>query len=195
MDKLFATLDSKSQKIAHEMPRETVVVDTVGFIRKLPHHLVASFRSTMEEAVAADLVLHVIDVSHSQYAEQREVGDEVLSELGVDMDRVTEVYNKADRLDEDYDLRRKNALIVSALTGKNVDRLVDFIREREREDGELLTLEIPHADARILAALHETAEVIEQSTTDEHVVVTAWVPNDARRAFEPFARRPKRRAS
>src|SRR5437762_750316 len=63
VDKLFATLDAKSQRAAFEMPRETVVIDTVGFIRKLPHNLVASFRSTMEEAVAADLVLHVIEVS------------------------------------------------------------------------------------------------------------------------------------
>ena len=70
-DKLFATLDPKTQRIAFDMPRETVIVDTVGFIRKLPHDLVASFRSTMEEAVAADLVLHVIDASHPQFEEQR----------------------------------------------------------------------------------------------------------------------------
>src|SRR6059058_1175452 len=96
-DKLFATLDAKSAKAAFEMPRETVVIDTVGFIRKLPHHLVASFRSTMEEAVAADLVLHVIDSSHPQFEDQRAVGDDVLRDLGVKLDRVVEVYNKADR--------------------------------------------------------------------------------------------------
>src|SRR5215213_504332 len=105
VDQLFATLDSKTQRIAHEMPRDTVVVDTVGFIRKLPHHLVASFRSTMEEAVAADLVLHVIDLSHPQYDEQREVGDQVLADLGIDSDRVLEVYNKADRIDEHFEIR------------------------------------------------------------------------------------------
>jgi len=196
VDKLFATLDSKSQKIVHEMPRETVIVDTVGFIRKLPHHLVASFRSTMEEAVAADLVLHIIDASHPQYAEQREVGEQVLTDLGVDMDRVTEVYNKSDRLDEHFDLRRRNTLVVSALTGRNIDRLVDFIREREREGGELLTLEIPHSESRLVAALHEIAEVIEQTTNDEGVVISAWVPHDSIHMFEQFARRKaKRRAS
>src|SRR5204863_3507592 len=100
MDKLFATLDAKTQRIAYEMPRETVVVDTVGFIRKLPHDLVASFRSTMEEAVAADLVLHVIDVSHPQYDEQREVAGEVLDDLGGDPDRVIEVFHKSDRASE-----------------------------------------------------------------------------------------------
>src|SRR5947209_3034362 len=87
-DKLFATLDAKSAKAAFDMPRETVIIDTVGFIRKLPHHLVASFRSTMEEAVAADLVLHVIDSSHPQFEDQRAVGEDVLRDLGVKTDRV-----------------------------------------------------------------------------------------------------------
>ena len=196
VDKLFATLDSKSQKIVHEMPRETVIVDTVGFIRKLPHHLVASFRSTMEEAVAADLVLHIIDASHPQYSEQREVGEQVLTDLGVDMERVTEVYNKSDRLDEHFDLRRRNSLVVSALTGRNIDRLVDFIREREREGGELLTLEIPHTESRLVASLHEVAEVLEQTTNDQGVVFSAWIPHDSIHMFEPFARKKvKRRAS
>jgi GTPase len=194
VDKLFATLDSKSQKIAHEMPRETVMVDTVGFIRKLPHHLVASFRSTMEEAVAADLVLHVIDVSHPQYAEQRTIGDEVLTELGVEPERVVEVYNKADRLDEHFDVRRKNAIVVSALTGEHIERLVEVIRDREREGGELLQLDIPHGESRLLASLHEVAEVIEQTSNDEAVTVTAWVPHDAIHRYERFARpRMKRR--
>ena len=149
-DKLFATLDAKSAKAAFEMPRETVVIDTVGFIRKLPHHLVASFRSTMEEAVAADLVLHVIDSSHPQFEDQRAVGEDVLRDLGVKLDRVIEVYNKADRTDA-FELRRKNAASVSALTGRNIDRLIDIIRDRELENGEVLHLEIPHNDARVIA--------------------------------------------
>ncbi|HEX2121070.1 MAG TPA: GTPase HflX, partial [Thermoanaerobaculia bacterium] len=192
MDQLFATLDSKSQKIAFEMPRETVVIDTVGFIRKLPHHLVASFRSTMEEAVAADLVLHVIDGSHPQYAEQREVGEEVLADLGVDSARVLEVYNKSDRVDEHFDIPRRNAVVVSALTGANIDRLVDAIRTREREGGRILQLEIPHAESRLLAQLHEVAEVFEQSSTDEAVAVSAWVPDDAAHLFRPFMARATR---
>src|SRR5438876_8796601 len=98
VDKLFATLDAKSQRTSFPMPRPTVIIDTVGFIRKLPHHLVASFRSTMEEAVSADLVLHVIDMSHPQFEEQREVGQQVLRDLGVDDARVLEVMNKADRV-------------------------------------------------------------------------------------------------
>ncbi len=186
MDKLFATLDAKSQKIAWPMPLETVVIDTVGFIRKLPHHLVASFRSTMEEAVAADLVLHVIDASHPQYSEQREVGDQVLADLGVDNARVMEVYNKSDRVEEHFDIRRRNAVVVSALTGEHIDRLVERIRDREREGGEVLQLEIPHGESRLLARLHQIAEVYEQVSSDTGVAVSAWVPKDAVYLFREY---------
>jgi GTP-binding protein HflX len=185
-DKLFATLDAKSAKAAFDMPRETVVIDTVGFIRKLPHHLVASFRSTMEEAVAADLVLHVIDSSHPQFEDQRAVGEDVLRDLGVHLDRVIEVYNKADRTDA-FELRRKNAASVSALTGRNIDRLIDIIRDRELENGEVLHLEIPHHDARVIARLHDLAEVYEQRVTDGAMLITAWIPRDALHQFEPYA--------
>ncbi|HYR29094.1 MAG TPA: hypothetical protein VEU30_11555, partial [Thermoanaerobaculia bacterium] len=164
--------------------------DTVGFIRKLPHHLVASFRSTMEEAVAADLVLHVIDASHPQYTDQREVGEQVLTDLGVDLSRVFEVYNKADRVDEHFDIRRRNAAVVSGLTGLHIDRLVEMIRDREREGGELLTLEIPHTDSRTLAKLHELAEIQEQSTNDDGVHITAWIPADSVHMFKPFVAKP-----
>jgi GTPase len=195
MDQLFATLDSKSAKIAAEMPRETVVIDTVGFIRKLPHHLVASFRSTMEEAVAADLVLHVVDGSHPQYTEQREVGDEVLSDLGVDRERVLEVYNKVDRIDEHFAMRRSNSVVVSALTGEHIDRLIELIRDRERAGGELLHLEIPHSESRLLAKLHEVAEVQEQAMNDAGVVLTAWVPRGSLHLFAEYSTRVRRRAA
>ena len=189
MDRLFATLDARSQKAIFEMPRETVIVDTVGFIRKLPHHLVASFRSTMEEAVAADLVLHVIDASHPQYTEQREIGDEVLADLGVDANRVLEVYNKADRLDEHFEIRRRNTATVSALTGQGIETLVELMRDREREGGELMHLAIPHEESKLVAKLHEVAEIQEQSATDDAACFTAWVPGDVVHLFRPFVRR------
>lgn len=194
MDQLFATLDAKSAKIAAEMPRETVVIDTVGFIRKLPHHLVASFRSTMEEAVAADLVLHVIDGSHPQYSEQREVGEQVLSDLGVDRERVLEVYNKIDAIDEHFAIRRPSSVVVSALTGQHIDRLIEMIRDRERAGGELLHLQIPHSESRALAKLHEVAEVQEQATNDGGVALTAWVPRASVHLFSQFAVSPGRAA-
>ncbi len=186
IDKLFATLDAKSQRAAFEMPRETVIVDTVGFLRKLPHHLVASFRSTMEEAVAADLVLHVIDVSHPQFEDQRAVGDEVLKDLGVDAARVIEVYNKADR-GEHLDVRRRDAVTISALTGRGIERLVEAVREREMREGEVMHLDIPHGEARLLAQLFEVAEVLDKRVDEACTHVRAWVPRDVMSRFADFA--------
>jgi len=188
VDKLFATLDAKSQRAAFEMPRETVIIDTVGFIRKLPHHLVASFRSTMEEAVAADLVLHLIDASHPQYDDQRQVGEEVLRELGIEPERVIEVYNKVDRLEDDFsEPDRKGSVVVSALTGAGIDGLGDVIRNRQREEGEILHLAVPHAEARVVAQVHEVGEIFEQTVTDTATIFRVWIPRDAVHFFEAYS--------
>jgi GTP-binding protein HflX len=143
--------------------------------------------------VAANLVLHVVDGSHPQYTEQREVGDQVLADLGVDRERIVEVYNKVDRIDEHFAMRRPNSVVVSALTGEHIERLVEMIRDHERAGGELLHLEIPHAEARTLAKLHELAEVQEQATNDAGAVVTAWVPRDSVHLFSEFVTRSSRR--
>ncbi len=188
VDRLFATLDAKSQKAAFEMPRDTVIIDTVGFIRKLPHHLVASFRSTMEEAVAADLVLHVMDGSHPQVSEQREIGDEVLADLGIDPERIIEVFNKVDLIEQDVSHERRSERVrVSALTGKGIEALVDVIRGREREGGTVMQIEIPHEDSRTAARLHELADVLDQTVTDHVTIFKAWVPQHAVHLFASYS--------
>ena len=185
-NQLFATLDAKSQKAAFDTPRETVIIDTVGFVRKLPHNLVASFRSTMEEAVAADVVLHVIDVSHPQFEDQRAVGEEVLRDLGIPAERVIEVYNKVDRT-ESFAPRRKDTVALSALSGRGVDRLIALITERELEGGDVMELLIPYDKPRLLAQLHDVAEVREQAVVDGGTRVVAWVPRDAAHIFLPHS--------
>ena len=184
IDKLFATLDAKSQRAAFTMPRETVIIDTVGFIRKLPHHLVASFRSTMEEAVAADLVLHVIDASHPQADEQRQIGRQVLEDLGIDPERVMEVFNKSDRI-EGPASRRRNT--ISALTGDGIDRLVDAIRDRERQSGELMRLEIPNSESRLIARLHEIGEIHDRVVRNDITFFSVWLPHDAVHLFQQYS--------
>ncbi|HSP16840.1 MAG TPA: GTPase HflX [Thermoanaerobaculia bacterium] len=186
IDKLFATLDAKSQRAAFDAPRDTVIIDTVGFIRKLPHHLVASFRSTMEEAVAADLVLHVIDFSHPQSAEQRQVGRQVLADLGVETERVIDVYNKSDRVYDQF-LTPRGSVVVSALTGDGIGELTDTIRARERSGGELMRIEVPHEDSRAAARLHEVAEIYQEIVTDRTTIFRAWVPRDAVHLFAAYS--------
>jgi GTPase len=188
VDKLFATLDAKSQRAAFETPLDTVIIDTVGFIRKLPHHLVASFRSTMEEAVSSELVLHVIDASHPQFEEQREIGRQVLQDLGVDPERVVEIYNKSDLTGHRATARKHNrAFYISALKGEGIDDLIEIIRTRERAGGEMMQLEVPHRASRVAARLHELAEVYEQTVTDRGTIFRAWVPHDAVHLFEAYS--------
>ncbi|MDQ6801270.1 MAG: GTPase HflX [Acidobacteriota bacterium] len=194
VDKLFATLDAKSQRTVFPMPRPTVIIDTVGFVRKLPHHLVASFRSTMEEAVSADLVLHVIDSTHE---EQAVVGAEVLAELGIPEERVIDVFNKDD-LSRGFEVsesrgnyfetaRPRDRASISALTGRGIEKLVDMIRARELAGGEVLHLEIPHEQSRVIAKLHEIAEVHQQQSGDQVMQITAWVPQNAIHDFAHFS--------
>jgi GTPase len=127
-DRLFATLDPRLRRGGIGEGRWAVFADTVGFIRKLPHHLVASFESTLAEAAHADVVLHVVDPSHPQWEAQREVAEEVLFDLGVDPDRIVTVHNKADRVEPSA--RRGGGLWVSALSGEGIDELRATLRRR-----------------------------------------------------------------
>lgn len=127
-DRVFATLDSKLRRGALNGREMVVFADTVGFIRKLPHDLVASFRGTLEEVVDADLVLHVIDRSHPSWREHRRVGEEVLSELGVDGSDVLEVYNKIDCLPSGT--VGNGGVWISAKSGEGLKVLKDEIRRR-----------------------------------------------------------------
>jgi GTP-binding protein HflX len=120
-NRLFATLDAKLRRGSVDGSRTAVFADTVGFIRKLPHHLVSSFRSTLGEITRADLVLHVIDRSHPRWQEQEEVAEAVMDELGVDRDRVIKVFNKSDLVAAD--IPRDGAIWVSAETGEGIPAL------------------------------------------------------------------------
>jgi GTPase len=194
-DQLFATLDAKLQKAAFEAPRETVVIDTVGFIRKLPHNLVASFRSTMEEATSANLVLHVIDASHPAFEEQRRVGDEVLHDLGVERHRVVEVYNKLD-LEEARkaaaapDGLPRGAITVSALSGIRIEKLIDEIRGFELRSGRTVRLDIPLAEAALVAQLYRVAKIHRQMPHDGGIDFIAWIPEESLHLFTRFEVEP-----
>ena len=134
----------------------------------------------MEEAVAADVVLHVIDGSHPQFEEQRIVGEEVLRSLGIPNEKIIAVYNKADLV------AHKEGVAVSALTGRGIEQLIEVIRDRELAGGEVLELDIPHDQSRVLARLHDLADVYEERAGDDSTRVTAWVPQNAAHNFVKF---------
>jgi GTP-binding protein HflX len=184
-DRLFATLDSATRTVPLGSGREALLTDTVGFIRKLPHDLVASFRSTLEEAREADLLLHVIDASHSDWEEHYEVVDEVLADLGLDQhDRVL-VFNKIDRLThaEEEALRERiraleplPAVFVSALDQPSLDDLRDTLRARVLARLAHVVVEVPVVDGETIASLYREGEVVDRVDGVQTVSLTARVP-------------------
>lgn len=184
-DRLFATLDSTTRTVPLGSGHEALVTDTVGFIRKLPHDLVASFRSTLEEAREADVLLHVIDASHSDWEEQYEVVNGVLEDLGLaDKDTIL-VFNKIDRLThaEEQTLRERirafesnPAVFVSALDGRSLDALRDTLRARVQARLAHVVVHLPSTDGEGIAALYREGEVVARADENTKVSLTAWVP-------------------
>jgi GTP-binding protein HflX len=162
------------REIALRSGRRVILSDTVGFISDLPTTLVAAFRATLEEVVEADLILHVRDISHPETEAQRRDVESVLDELGVDVAAadapVLEVWNKADQLtpvernEVERNITRSNhpCVLVSALTGEGLDALREALDARLGAIDEVLVIEIPAGEGRLLSWLHANAEVLER---------------------------------
>ena len=159
-DRLFATLDSRHARLPLDAAPTSILVDTVGFIRKLPHQLVASFRSTLGELREADLVLHVVDASHPASDEQMEIAGETFEELGVDPSRILLVFNKVDRLPDGERSAPPGAFAVSAVTKAGLVDLRAEIARRLTVDRRLVDLDVDAADGRSVADLRREAEVL-----------------------------------
>ena len=188
-DRLFATLDSATRKVELDGGHEALITDTVGFIRKLPHHLVASFRSTLEEAREADVLLHVIDASHPDWEEQREVVIEVLQELGLeDRDKVL-VFNKIDRITPDEldaleqrirALEPTPAVFVSAHDPTTLVALRDTLLARLRGRLASVWVRVPHSDGETISAVYRDGEVMERFDESLGVVLKARLSTEVR---------------
>ena len=181
-DRLFATLDPLTREV-DVGEAKVLVTDTVGFIRKLPHHLVASFRATLEETAEADLLLHIIDASAPTWEEQRIVVEQVLDELGVgDRPRLL-VFNKIDLLAEEELLALqerigrlvKAAVFVSAVHDGGLEPLRRALGAAIRSRRPLTEIRLPASDGKLLAEIHRGAEVVDQRTDGEQLVIRARV--------------------
>ena len=181
-DRLFATLDASTRLVTLGGGHEALVTDTVGFIRKLPHHLIASFRSTLEEAREADVLLHIVDASHPDMEGQRKVVRSVLEDLGLGKRPRILVFNKIDLLaGEDLLALRKRAavpgarpaLFTSALTPSTLEPLKSVLRDRIRARLRKVSVELPVSEGKALAALYEEAEVLSRSQEGCTVMVVA----------------------
>jgi GTP-binding protein HflX len=175
-DRLFATLDSTTRKLMLTPQTSILLTDTVGFIRKLPHHLVASFRSTLEETVQADLLIHVIDLSHPQFRAQMDTVRTVLSDLGLEDRPRFLVFNKVDRLHGGSALEwarstYPNAVFISALLGIRLNELTTRLTEivlQEYVEGDL---SIPVTQGERIAKLYRVAEVLDISQQDGMIYI------------------------
>jgi GTP-binding protein HflX len=172
-DRLFATLDPRARKVSLGEEVTAVLTDTVGFIRKLPHDLVAPFRSTLEEATNADLVLHVVDVTHPAWEEHLRVGDEVLEGLGVERDRTLVVLNKIDLVGSARAIgggRRIGSAPVSALTGDGIADLCGVIRRAVLSAPGISILRVPLEEAdsvrRAVALPHQLARRFDDTAVE-----------------------------
>ena len=175
-DHLFATLDATIRLMSVHNQMDILLIDTVGFIRRLPHHLVASFRSTLEETGEADLLLHVVDISHSQFEEQIGSVQAVLQELGLDKKPIMSVFNKVDLL-RDTSLissvrqRYDNVVFTSAVRGIGLESLKIVIADRLRQEEVESEVRVPMDASKTLAMIHSLSRVIDKYYEDGQVVV------------------------
>ena len=159
-DMLFATLDTKHRKIAVEQGCEFILIDTVGFVSKLPHGLVEAFKSTLEEVKDADLLIHTVDSSYENRDFQIEVTNKVIDELGAGGKRKIMAYNKMDLVDErPLDVSGHEAVYISARTGENMDHLLSAIKEALFGDRKRARLRIPYDKGAVTSYLCENGEI------------------------------------
>ena len=171
-DKLFATLDPVMRRVELPENRSALVVDTVGFIRKLPHQLVQAFRSTLEEALFADLLVVVSDLSSPNYAQQRATVFEVLDELGAADRPILEALNKADQANVTGMIEPADAILISAKEGKGLDALKAEISRRIAALRHRAELTVPYSKGGVLSLIHEKGQVLSEEYTEAGTKVT-----------------------
>jgi GTP-binding protein HflX len=184
-DRLFATLDPSTRVVELEPGMKALVTDTVGFIRKLPHHLVASFSATLEEAMTADVLLHAIDASHPGWEEQKEVVEDVLRQLGLGDRPVFLVFNKIDRLThgEESAFRNRAAALfeqpmvfTSAVESDGLEELRQLLLTELRKQRPEVLVEIPYADGEALATVYREGEVLRREENGGSIGIVARLP-------------------
>lgn len=180
-DQLFATLDPTTRSLILPSNQQILLTDTVGFIRKLPHHLIEAFRSTLEEAKYADMILHVVDVSNPQVEKQMYVVYETLADLGIAGKTIITLFNKQDKVAEPVDLRDFKAdktLKISARSGEGLERLKEILDEVLHERHMLLERVFPYEKAGLIALIREQGGLICEDYRDNGIYVKAYVPKE-----------------
>ena len=174
-DKLFATLDPVTREVQLPENRTCNLVDTVGFIDKLPHSLVEAFKSTLEEAVYADLLVVVSDISSPFFRQQRDTVEQVLNELGAGDKPVIEALNKCDKIDTSLVVEPKDSILISAANGIGLDRLTAAISKGVGALRHKVELNVPYAKGSVLSMIHKYGQVVSEEYTADGTCVTCYM--------------------
>jgi GTP-binding protein HflX len=189
-DKLFATLDPTTRRLHLPTNQNVLLTDTVGFIKKLPHGLVEAFKATLEEVVQADLLVHVVDISHPLAAEQIDAVNDVLLEIGAGEKPVLMVFNKIDRLAGGAPpvMRDKypHAVSISAKSGEGIEPLLAEIGTQLRPVREFLDLRVPQSEAAVIARLHAVGQVVESRYSGKTARLKVRIPPQLHQEFAAF---------
>lgn len=180
-DKLFATLDPTTRNLKLESGQQILLTDTVGFIRKLPHHLINAFRSTLEEAKYADMILHVVDSSNPEAYKHMHIVYETLENLGVKDKTIITAFNKVDKIEEQpilKDFKADRTVQISAKTGKGLDELLDIVEEILKEHKILIEKVFPYSDAGKIQTIRKYGQLLQEEYQSEGIYVEAYVPKE-----------------
>lgn len=187
-DKLFATLDPATRMLQLPNGKQLMLTDTVGFISRLPHHLIQAFRSTLEEAKYSDLILHVVDASNPDMDRQMFAVYETLRQLGIEDKPIVTVFNKIDKMSEVpvlRDLRADGTTFVSAKNGQGMEELLNLITDKLRENQSYVDLIIPYKAISLLGSVRKYGELLHEEYQEEGIRIIAYVrKQDAARLKE-----------
>jgi len=190
-DQLFATLDPTTRQFVLPNKQKLLLTDTVGFLKQLPHHLIESFKATLEEVAEADLLMHVVDLSHPLYEQQMAAVQTVLEELHAWGKQMIVVFNKCDRvanpaLVEHALHKHPGSVAISALTGEGFSELYDEIEHQVKSWRLKVKLELPNHMTALVAELHRVGRVLDVSYQGDKIVLTAHVPPHLQGKVKPY---------
>ena len=190
-DKLFATLDPTTRRLKLPSGRALLLTDTVGFVRRLPHQLVEAFKATLEEAVQADFLIHVVDLSSPERVKHAQTTLKVLLDIGAGERPIITILNKADLADEatraEAIAAHPGAILVSTLTGEGIPRLLQTLEDCASENDLKVTLFIPHNQYSQLSKLYASASILSTKAEDNGTRVVAIIPERLQASFLPWA--------
>lgn len=190
-DKLFATLDSRLRRLKLPVGRDIILCDTIGFISRLPHQLVASFRATLDEIKKANFLIQVIDAAHPCYRKHMKVVNDVLQDMGVGNKKIITVFNKIDKVNEERskDMRvfYPDGLFISARNKTGISELLDVLSAEVKKDMETVEIELPYKKAHLVEKIHHQGKVNKEKYKNDSIQIEAIIPSKMAKKLQLYA--------